>query len=241
MEEWILNLKLKISEQFYSESIVDYIERNYEIIKQRMIDQMELSLNFGKSLLDSELDAGVFNFVVKPVVKSFYKYWSDKDAKVGTLEQIRITLDTAKAIVRNGEVNKEEYNKLIDKNFMSYLENDQTDRQCNKNHKNYQKLKDITKKCFISQVEESIIFLSVKEEVNDYNQLSRIAFNHDKEKAYYALKRQLDYNEAGIEIVEQDNSILKVPTGRNIIVSVLRKGFELTKQTLLEDLDSIFS
>jgi len=202
---------------------------------------MELSLGFGKSLLDTELDAGVFNFVVKPVVKSFYKYWSDKDAKVGTLEQIRVTLNTAKAIVKNGGVSKEEYENLIDKNFNVYLENDQTDRQCNKNHKNYQKLKEITKQCFISQVEESIIFLSVQDEVNNYDQLSRIAFSHDKAKAYYALKRQLDYNEAGIEIVEQDNSILKVPTGRTIIVSVLRKGFELTKQKLLEDLDSVFS
>ena len=206
-----------------------------------MIEQMEASLGFGKSLLDTELDTGVFNFVVKPVIKSFYKYWCDKDAKVGTLEQIRITLDTAKSIVRNGGVTKDEYEKLISKNFVIYLENDQTDRQCNKNHQNYQKLKEITKKCFITQVEESIIFLSVQEEVDNYNNLSRIAFKNDKKMAYSALKRQLDYNEAGIEIVEQDNSILKVPTGRNIIVSVLRKGFELTKQKLLEDLDVIFS
>jgi hypothetical protein len=183
----------------------------------------------------------MFNFVVKPIVKSFYKYWSDKDAKVGTLEQIRITLDTAKAIVKNGKVSKEVYEKLINKNFNIYLENDQTDRQCDKKHNNYEKLKEITKKCFITQVEESIIFLSVKEDVDNYDQLSRIAFNNDKVKAYKALKRQLDYNEAGIEIVEKDNSILKVPTGRNIIVTVLRKGFELTKQKLLEDLDLIFN
>jgi hypothetical protein len=219
---------------------VDYVDRNYDIIKKKMIEQMELSLNFGKSLLDTELDAGVFNFVVKPVVKSFYKYWSDKDAKIGTLEQIKVTLDTAKAIVRNG-VPKDEHEKLINKNFTIYLENDQTDRQCDKKHKNYQKLKEITKNCFITQVEESVLFLSVQDEVSNYDQLSRIAFKNDKTKAYFALKRQLDYNEAGIEIVEQDNSILKVPTGRNIIVSVLRKGFELTKQKLLEDLDSVFS
>ncbi len=220
---------------------MDYIERNYEILKKKMIEQMELSLGFGKSLIDSELDAGMFNFVVKPIVKSFYKYWSDKDAKVGTLEQIKITLDTAKAIVKNGKVTKEVYEKLINNNFNIYLENDQTDRQCDKKHNNYEKLKEITKKCFITQVEESIIFLSVKEDVYNYDQLSRIAFSNDKAKAYKALKRQLDYNEAGIEIVEQDNSILKVPTGRNIIVTVLRKGFELTKQKLLEDLDLIFN
>ena len=161
---------------------MDYVARNYEIVKQRMIDQMEISLNFGKSLIDTELDAGVFNVVVKPIVKSFYKYWSDNDAKVGTLEQIRVTLDTAKTIVLNGKMPQQDYEKLVNTKFLIYLENDQTDRQCNKKHRNYQKLKDITKKCFITQIEESILFLSVKEEVADYNQLSLIAFNNDKAK-----------------------------------------------------------
>ena len=64
-----------------------------------MIKQMDISLNFGKSLIDSELDSGVLNIIVKPIVKSFYKYWSDNDAKVGTLEQIRVTLDSAKKLL----------------------------------------------------------------------------------------------------------------------------------------------
>jgi len=219
---------------------MDYIEKNYKILEQRMIEQMEISLNFGKSLIESELDAGVLNFVLKPIVKSFYKYWSDKDAKVGTLEQIRVTLTTAKKLLQNGEITKESFEKAINSNFPIYLENDQTDRQCKKNHKNYHNLREITKKCFITQVEESILFLSVKEEVKDYSELSRATFK-TKEKAFQALMRQLDYNEEGIAIVEQDDTILNVPTGKNIILTVLRKGFEKTKKKLIEDLDDIFN
>lgn len=204
-----------------------------------MIDQMKISLDFGKSLIDSELDAGVLNFVVKPVVKSFYKYWSDKDATIGTLEQIRVTLDSAKEFLLHGDGSKEQLDIIINKNFPIYLKNDQTDRQCKKDHKNYPELKKITKNCFITQVDESILFLKVKENVNDYSELSRATF-HTKEKAYNALKRQLDYNEAGIAVVEKDDSILKVPTGKNIILKVLRKGFELTKKKLIEELDIIF-
>jgi hypothetical protein len=218
---------------------LDYLERNYKILEEKMIDQMKVSLGFGKSLIDSELDAGVLNFVVKPVVKSFYKYWSDKDARIGTLEQIRVTLDSAKEFLINGDGLKEKLDRIIDKNFPIYLKNDQTDRQCKKDHKNYPELKKITKNCFITQVEESILFLKVKDEVKNYNELSRATF-HTKEKAYNALKRQLDYNEAGIAIVEKDDSILKVPAGKNIILKVLRKGFELTKQKLIEELDIIF-
>ncbi|MFX1352497.1 MAG: hypothetical protein ACFE8V_11520 [Promethearchaeota archaeon] len=205
-----------------------------------MKEQTEISLNFGKSLLDTELEFGVLNIVVKPVVKSFYQYWGN-DARKGTLEQIRITLSTAKELIKNSNYTEQKFNELINENFNIYLQNDQTDRQCRRNHKNYNNLKEITKNCFITQVQESIILLSVKDDnIRNYNDLSRAAFK-TKERAFNALKRQLDFNEAGIEIVEKDPSILKVLTGKNIIIKVLRKGFELTKAKLLEELDIIFN
>lgn len=218
---------------------MSHILRNYRIVEEKMISTTDLSLGYGKELIDSELDAGAFNFVVKPIVKAFYKLWSDHNARVGTLKQIEIALESAKTLIENGEINEEKFDEVINKNFPSYLENDQTDKQCKKNHKDYEKLKEITKKSFISQVEECILFLNIKEDVKNYNELSRAAFK-TKEKAYEALKRQLDYNEVGIAIVEEDNSILNVPTGKDIIVSVLRKGFELTKEKLIEELDVIF-
>ena len=204
-----------------------------------MISQTDLSLGYGRELIETELDAGAFNFVVKPIVKAFYKLWSDNNARVGTLKQITIALDSAKSLIQNGEITREKFDEVIERNFPSYLENDQTDRQCKRNHKHYYKLKEITKKSFISQVEECVLFLSIKDDVKNYDELSRAAFK-TKDKAYEALKRQLDYNDDGIIIVEQDDSILNVPTGKNIIVSVLRKGFEKTKTKLIEELDFIF-
>lgn len=218
---------------------MEHVERNYILVRERMIHQMNVSLGYGKDILDSELDAGVFNFVVKPLVTSFYKYWTDKDAKVGTAEQIRLSLDSAKSLILDGGYSEEKFRQIINKNFKAYLENDQTTRQCKKNHKNYQRLEDVSKKLFTSQVEESLIMLDVKEEVKTYNELSRVAYK-TKEKAYQALKRQLDYNENGIHIVEEDDSILKVAMGKSIITSTLRKGFELTKQKLIDELDEIF-
>ncbi len=219
---------------------MNYLDKNYKILERRMINQMQISLNYGKSLIDSELNVGALNFVVKPIVISFYKYWSDKDAKVGTLEQIKVTLDSAKELVVNGDLSKEKLDKIIVKNFPIYLKNDQTDKQCRQDHKNYLRLKEVTKKCFETQVEESLLFLKVEEDIKDYSELSRAAFK-SKEKAYQALRRQLDFNEEGISIVEEDDSILKVPMGKNIILKVLRKGFELTKNQLIEELDHIFN
>lgn len=219
---------------------MEYLDRNYKIVEKRMTEQMETSLNYGRELIDSEIDAGSLNFVIKPIVKSFYKYWSDKDAKVGTLAQIRITLDSAKEFLKDGDGSKEQLNKIINRNFPIYLKNDQTYIQCKETHRNYKKLEEVTKKCFITQVEETILFFNVKSDVKDYNELSRLAFK-TKEKAYEALKRQLDYNDEGISIVEKDDSILKVPLGKNIILKVLRMGFEMTKEKLIEELDTIFN
>jgi len=217
-----------------------HISRNYKIVEEKMISTTDLSLGYGRELIDTELDTVALNFVVKPIVKAFYKIWSDHNARVGTLKQIKIALDSAKTLLENGEITKEKFDEMINKNFPDYLENDQTDKQCKKDHKRYVELKEITKKSFISQVEECLLFLNIKEDVKNYDELSRAAFK-TKDKAYEALKRQLDYNENGIAIVEEDDSILNVPAGKSIIISVLRKGFEMTKFKLIEELDLIFN
>ena len=221
------------------ETNMECIERNYNILERRMVEQTDTSLNYGRSLIDSELDSGLL-FIMKPIIKSFYKYWSDKDARVGTLEQIKLTLNSAKELIVNGEISKEQFDEIVDRDFSTYLKNDQTDRQCKKDHRNYNSLKEVTKKCFITQLEESVLFLKVKEEINDYAGLSRAAFK-TKERAHQALMRQLDYNEEGLAIVESDQSILKVPVAKNVIITILRKGFELTKKQLIEELDEIFN
>ena len=212
--------------------------RNSKIIEEQMIEQMEESLAFGKKLIENELDTGIFDIIVKPLVKAFYQYWSDNDARLGTLQQIKITLDCGKLLLQNG-ITKEKFEKTIEEYFPTYLKGDQTSRQCRKNHKNYKKLVEITKQIFISQVQELLIFLQVKEEVNTYEELT-VAAMKTKERAFEALMHQLNYNEEAIDVVADDPSILKVPAGKNIIVKVLHKGFEETKKELIQNINDWF-
>ena len=72
---------------------LDYLERNYSILEHKMIDLMNNSLEFGKELIDSELDTGLLDIIIKPIIKTFYNYWSNNDAKQGTMEQISLTLN----------------------------------------------------------------------------------------------------------------------------------------------------
>ena len=115
---------------------MDYIERNYHLVQERMIEQMEESLKLGRELIDTELDAGWLNFVVKPIVKAFYDYWTQHEARVGTLKQIEITLESGKELILN-ENSEEGLFRIVDKNFPIYLKYDQTTYQCDKKHRNY--------------------------------------------------------------------------------------------------------
>jgi len=219
---------------------MDYIERNYRILEQKMIDQMEEALGFGKELINKELDAGFLNFLIRPVIQSFYNYWCDNDVRAGTIQQIKVTLDCAKLLLNNNEKGEgEKFENVIEQNYPNYLKGDQTFRQCKKNHKNFEKLKKNVKEAFQTQVQEAILFLGVTDDSNTYDNLVKSVFK-TKEKALFSLTRQLNFNDMGIKIVEQDPSILKMPTGRNIILKVLRKGFEKTKQDLINRLENIF-
>ncbi len=218
---------------------MDYFERNYHIVSQRMIQQMENSIILGRKLIDTELDTGILNFLIKPIVKAFYDYWSSHDVRSGTLKQIKLTLNSGKELlqIENSQAN---FDKILNRYLQSYLEADQTTRQCNRDHKNYERITQVAKETFINYLKEVVVLLSVKEDVKDYIDLSRVAFK-SKEIAKQNLLKQLNFTERGIRIVEEDPSILKVPVGRKIILKALRRGFEITKKEFIKALNDTYN
>lgn len=218
---------------------MDYLERNYHLVEQRMIEQMEKSIALGRKLIDTELDTGILNFFIRPIVKAFYDYWGSRDVRSGTLKQIELTLNSGKELLMIGN-SQENFDNIINKSLQSYLKADQTTRQCNKDHKNYERIIQIAKETFINYLSEVVVLLNVKEEVKDYGGLCRSAFN-PKKVAERNLLNQLNFTDRGIQIVEEDLSILKVPVGRKIILKALRRGFEITKKELIKALNDTYN
>jgi hypothetical protein len=203
-----------------------------------MIQQMNESLEKGRKLIDTELDAGVLNFIVRPIVKAFYDYWAQHDAKKGTLKQIDITLEAGKQLLLNGN-SEESFNRIIEENFPRYLKGDQVTYQCSKNHRNYGLLKENAKETFINYLKEVKAFLSVEEDVNDYRDLTRSAFK-SKEIAIKNLKKQLEFTERGISLIEDDPSLLSLVAGKKIIIKALRKGFDQTSKDFFKGIDETY-
>ncbi len=218
---------------------MDYIERNYRLVQQRMIEQMENSIALGRKLIDTELDTGLLNFIFKPIIKTFYDYWAQNDARDGTLRQIKVTLESGKKLLLNDNSN-EIFNEVVNKYFPIYFKNDQSYRVGNNRHKNFERLKQVAKETFINYLKEVVKLLDVRENVENYGDLCRIAFK-SKEIADRNLMKQLNFTEEGIKIVEEDPSILKLPVGRKIIVKALRKGFEMTKEEFIKGLNDTYN
>lgn len=203
-----------------------------------MVQQMENSIVLGRRLIDTELDTGVLNFLIKPLVKLFYDNWAQNDVRGNTLKQINLTLDAGLELLKNGAT-EENFEKVAAKNMQKYLEADQTTLQCSKHHRNYKKITNVAKETFKNYLTEVVKLLAVKEDVDNYGDLCRVAFK-TKEIAEQNLIKQLNFTERGIKIVEQDLSILKIPVGRRIIVKTLRKGFLKTKEEFIESLNETY-
>ncbi|MHA1913750.1 MAG: hypothetical protein ACW986_02610 [Promethearchaeota archaeon] len=218
---------------------MSYLERNFQLIKERMIQQMEISLKLGKDLIDTELDTGLLNFIVKPLVKLFYDNWAKNDARDGTLKQINLTLDSGKKLLLNGN-SIESFNEIINYDFPKYLEADQISRQCHKGHKNYERLAQASKETFTNYLREVVKLLEVKEDVENYGDLCRTAFK-SKESAEQNLMHQLDFTNKAIKIVEADPAILKIPVGRKIILKALRNGYKKTRTEFIKSLNETYS
>ena len=204
-----------------------------------MIHQMENSIKLGRKLIDTELDTGFLNFIIKPIVKSFYDYWAKNNVRGKTLKQINLTLDVGIKLLKN-RTTHDNFTRIVNESLPKYIEADQTSLQCNKQHKNYDRILEVAKETFINYLKEVVKLLEVKEDVDDYGDLCRIAFK-TKEIAEKNLMRQLDFTDRGIKIVEEDLSLLKIYVGRRIIVKALRRGFELTKKEFIEGLNDTYN
>jgi hypothetical protein len=140
-----------------------------------MIRQMNHSIALGRTLIDTELDTGLLNFIIKPIIKTFYDVWAQNDARDGTLRQIKVTLDSGKKLLLNGN-SDENFNKIIEENLPRYLEADQTSRQCSKGHKNYERITQVAKETFKNYLKEVVKLLGIDDDVEDYGDLCRAAF-----------------------------------------------------------------
>ena len=216
---------------------MEHVERNINLFKKQLIETIDNRIAFGKKLIKAELKSSPFDLLLKPIVDTFYEFYS-KDARKGIFNQIEIIIKCGKLFLENEE-NQEVFNSEVENIFPTYLKGDQLSGMCKKSHENYPRLKTILKEVFISQIKESMILFKVKEEIDDYNSLIRVAFK-TREEAYRTLIKQLNSYDECLRIMEKDLSILTFPAGRRRIFNVLKSGSEESNRDFIRNLDMIY-
>ena len=216
----------------------ELFKRNEKLIKKRLEHQVELGLDKGKSCIDKEL-SGLLNILIKPVVTTFYDQVVRKTMADGSRKQIEITLAAAVEVVKS----QKSIDDVADKYFEKYLSGDQTSRQLKKRHKNYRWILENTKYIFKAQIEPLTRLLRCEceqnmsgEKIATYDDLAVATFKK-REIARKALTNSLHLMDKGLKKIEQDSSILDIPVGRNILLRVLRSGFQETWADLEADID----
>lgn len=215
---------------------MNYIDRNYEIVKKQFAKTIDHRIAYGKELIDDELSSSLLDVIAKPIVQAFYKSWS-KDSRKECLEQVDIVLKSARELLNNETA----LDDIFEENsiFENYLKGDQFAKMSNKKHENYPKLIAILKSVFVSEIKSSAILIQIKDDVKDYNALVRAAFTN-KTEAHNALIEQLDFYDQCLNLLKEDLSMLKFPSGKKRIFKVMQVGAQESRKEFLRDLEDIY-
>jgi len=201
-----------------------------------MLKQIKVCLNKGNKYIEEEFSNPLL-FAIKPIIKAFYNYNARVELEKGSINNMELCIKAAVELIRSPG---KEINEIIDKYFNEYFKNDETAKYCDSKHKNFKFLYNNTRETFKNQVIPLVEMLKCIDNAENYEELSVKTFK-TPENARKALSMQLNSMEQGLKKIEEDISILNIPIGKELILRILKKGFNDTKQELIGDIDLIFN
>ncbi len=212
--------------------------RNEGLIKNHLMAQIDTSLDVGAEALSEELTGA--SILLRPMLKGVYDTIVRNELKNSTKKIINGIIKMCKQMVdEDVEDGSEEFNRRLDEKFPAYLKIESTGQQCRKNHRNFPLLKENLRKTFEWQVRPVMKLLQVEKDAREYADLCRATFCRDELKQ--TLEAQTTSMLNGIEIIEQDKSILKLPAGKDLFLRVLRKGFDRKVEDFKFEIDQFYS
>ncbi|MBN2156416.1 MAG: hypothetical protein JW776_10260 [Candidatus Lokiarchaeota archaeon] len=216
-------------------TIPRYLDRNTELVRKRLIEQVKISLDKGNKFIEKEMSSNLF-VLVKPIIKFFYNEVKRKDMESGSYKQIDLSIKAAKDVILE-QISLE---MAIERYFQQYLKSDQTYQTLKKHHKNYPKLVNNTKDVFREQVRPLIDLLqNDSENITTYENLAKETFK-SKEKTLNALTGQFEFMEQGLKWIKEDLTIINLPMGRDILYKILLQGYQETVNELVSETEAMY-
>jgi hypothetical protein len=221
-------------------SSAEILDRNWAILHEKLVAEMNDSLEFGNQLIDEEMHG--LSSLARPIVKAFYAMLVKKDLEDGTLKNINGVMKISrKMIEENIEEDSDQFYAILKEKFPIYAKNDQTSRQCKHDHKNFPTLLENLKLTFEWEIRPTMRMLKVDDpDITGYHSMVVKTFPN-AEECKEVLRKQLDYMQYGLKVIQQDMTILNIPTARDFIFRILTKGFARKTDQFMNDIDVIFN
>ncbi|MHA1602852.1 MAG: hypothetical protein ACTSUI_07535, partial [Promethearchaeota archaeon] len=103
----------------------NFLERNVQLVRDHLNNQMSISLEYGNTLIQGELKG--LSAIFRPIVKNFYHSLIQKDIERYTRKTINGMLKMCRLmILEDIEAESPKFYQRMEQKFPSYLKNDQT-------------------------------------------------------------------------------------------------------------------
>ncbi|MHA1298834.1 MAG: hypothetical protein ACTSO9_05260 [Candidatus Helarchaeota archaeon] len=216
------------------------IDRNLRILKAVWVQEVHDGLNYIEEHMGDVLVKGILKKLKKAVdpvssglIKKIYNIFL-ADLREKTIKQIDIFIKCAK--LYDGS-NLED---LLSKHTKDYLKFDLTYKSCNKKHKNFEKIKNCQIGTFRHRIIKTYEMMLCNGNATSDKEIIKNTYR-DYNTSKKELYKQLEYTRRAINLIFDDDDILKVnPVIRRPVLDVLRMGYEYAVKHLIENLKEIY-
>jgi hypothetical protein len=221
------------------------IGKNREIIKEELIEQMDIGLRNVSKLIGKMFGTGVTGLFLNPIAKLIYRIMLSDDIKEKTKNQIDIVLECADLYKNrlNGGSKEPHHDKnkkldaIVDEYYEEYRENDQSFHHCKKKHEIYPEVEKRMKEVFRSRIEPAKNLLTSQGDT--YDELTRHIMG--KEEALANVNREFRASTEMLELLKENMDLLDVPNFiRRRIVKIMIEALKVTKGQIYSRIDEIY-
>lgn len=222
-------------------AIKNRIDRNLEILREGWIKELYDGVDYIEKNMSSVLIKGILKKLEKVtenisagVIKKIYDIFL-ADLKEKTVKQIDIIIQCAKLYDRTN------LNDLMEKYTKDYLKFDLTCKSCSKSHQNFKQLENFQVSTFRHRIVQTNELMLCDGGIKTDTDIIRETYK-DYDIAKKELFKQIGYTRKAINLLFEDDSILKVnPVIKRPVLDVLRMGYEYALNHLISTCKEIFN
>jgi len=217
----------------------ELVDRNEAFVREHLKRHLNILLSNAVRLMDDILSGALW--VLRGPARLFFYPFVKIHMRRSAVKAIDFLMELVRRLALDGiKVDSDKFDEIVEEEFPKWLDNDHIIQYCRKRHKNFERIKDISKLGFKWQVIPMLKFVSNPEEgLKQYPDLCRSTYKKP-EDCQYDLDQQLVAIKDGLAVAGEDVSIYDIPLFKQLFHENLIKLFSNMTSDFHEDIDLIY-